>query len=253
MNNSNRNPLQIFVPYVNEKMATDLFEKNSNLSGQSIHLIDNRGRAAGLPTIYNEIIEENLDEDTWLFFVHEDFEVQGKLFSTENLAIEAVYGTFGLKMDGHKPNAFGRHRCSEKNGSKALYVGLPITTPTWVETLDCVTILLHTRLLRDRPGLRFDENLTFDLYAEDLCINAQENFGIPVLVVPLEFQHYSKGFVTERYWRGIKHLGDKYPDVGVPGSCSFIGGKAPELEQHSTYDIPANTKKRRNREIGVAR
>ncbi|WP_120633348.1 hypothetical protein [Ruegeria sp. EL01] len=253
MNNSNKDPLQIFVPYVNEKMATDFFQKNSNLSGQSIHLIDNRERAAGLPQIYNEIIEKRLEEDAWLFFVHEDFEVQGELFSTENLAKEAVYGTFGVKMDGHEPNAFGQHRCSEKNGLKVLSVGLPVTALTWVETLDCVAVLLHTQLLRDRPGLRFDENLTFDLYAEDLCINAQENFGIPVLVVPLEFQHYSKGFVTDRYWRGIKYLGDKYPDVGVPGSCSFIGGKATELEKHFVYDIPANTKKRRDREVKTAR
>lgn len=253
MSNSSNDPLKIFVPYVNEKMAIDLFQKNPNVSEQCIELIDNRERAAGLPVIYNEIITEHLSEDIWLFFVHEDFEVQGDLFETENLAKEAVYGTFGVRMDGHQPNGIGQHRCSEKNGSKALNVGLPITAPTWVETLDCLAILLHTSLLRDRPGLRFDENLTFDLYAEDLCINAQENFGIPVLVLPLDFQHYSKGFVTERYWQGIEHLSKKYPEVGVPGSCSFIGGRAHELERHFTYDIPANTKKRRDRRARDAR
>ena len=248
MSDSNNDPLKIFVPYVNEKMAIDLFRKNPKVSGQNVTLIDNRDRAAGLPVIYNEIIAEHLNQDLWLFFVHEDFEVQGDLFSTETLAKEAVYGTVGVKMDGHLPIGFGQHKCSEKDGSDILSVGLSISAPTWVETLDCLAILLHTRLLRDRPGLRFDEKLTFDLYAEDLCINAQENYGIPVMVLPLEFQHYSKGFVTERYWRGRDHLGEKYPDVGVPGSCSFIGGRAPELEQYFTYDIPANTKENRDRQ-----
>ncbi|WP_282152197.1 hypothetical protein [Ruegeria atlantica] len=246
MNTRVKDPLRIFVPFVSETMATDLFTRNPNLSGQDIHLIDNRDRSAGLPELYNEIIEKHLDEDAWLFFVHEDFEVQGELLDTESLAKEAVYGTFGIRMSGHLPNAYGQHKCSDRDGTSVQQVGLPITAPTWVETLDCVAILLHTRLLRERSGLRFDQTLTFDLYAEDLCINAQENFGIPVLVVPLEFQHYSKGYVTERYWRGIRHLGEKYPNVAMPGSCSFIGGKAADLEANFTYDIPANTKKRRD-------
>ncbi|WP_170426100.1 hypothetical protein [Ruegeria arenilitoris] len=250
---SNGDPLKIFVPFVNEKMATSFFSKNRFLSEKEVHLIDNRSRSAGLPELYNEIVKKYLNEDVWLFFVHEDFEVQGRFFDTEHLAPEAIYGTFGVRMEGHAPIAFGLHKCSEKDGSSVLEVGLPVTSPVWVETLDCVALLLHTRLLRERPGLRFDENLTFDLYAEDICINAQENFGIPVMVLPVEFQHYSKGFVSERYWRGIKHLSEKYPDVGVPGSCSFIGGKAPELEAHFTYDIPANRKKRREKEARKAR
>ncbi|CUH42685.1 hypothetical protein [Ruegeria atlantica] len=244
---SNGDPLKIFVPFVNEKMTTELFSENKFLLNMDIHLFDNRVRSAGLPKLYNEIIENHLNEDAWLFFVHEDFEIQGEFFDTENLAHEAVYGTFGVRLDGHAPVAFGQHKCSEKDGSSVLQVGVPVTSPTWVETLDCVAILIHTRLLRDRPRLRFDEVLTFDLYAEDFCINAQENFGVPVMVLPVEFQHYSKGYVTERYWRGIKHLGEKYPNVGVPGSCSFIGGKSQELETHYTYDIPANRQKRRDR------
>ncbi|MEP4802920.1 MAG: hypothetical protein ABJZ69_00830 [Hyphomicrobiales bacterium] len=250
---ANKDSLKIFVPFVNEQMATKCFSENQFLAEREVYLIDNRDRSAGLPTLYNEIVEENLSEDLWLFFVHEDFQVQGELFDTEDLAVDAVYGVFGLRMDGHNPVGFGRHKCSEKDGSSVLHVGLPITSPTCAQTLDCVAVLVHTRLFRERPGLRFDEALTFDLYAEDLCINAHENHGVPILVLPLEFQHYSKGFVTERYWRGIEHLGQKYPDVGVAGSCSFIGGKAHELEAHFTYDIPANRKKRRRREARKAR
>ncbi len=233
--------VRVFVPYVNEKMARAFFDGNPNLRGMDVELIDNRARSAGLPCLYNEIIERHLDEDAWLFFVHEDFEVQGAFIDTTRLATDAIYGTCGVRLkDRAVPIAFGRHKCSNKDGSDVVEVGLVIETPTWVETLDCQSILLHTSLLRDRPRLRFDETLTFDLYAEDLCILAQESFGIAVLVVPMQFQHYSKGKVSHRYWKGLRHLAAKYPTVGVPGPCSFIGGNVAALEAGFTYDIPAN-------------
>jgi hypothetical protein len=233
-------PLSIFVPYINREMAEKLFTTNPNLLGFDIHLIDNRERAAGLSQIYNEIIARNIDEDRWLFFAHEDFEIQGAFIDTSQLATNGVYGTFGVRLVGNAPAPYGCHICSNKDGSKRTAVGIKISQPTWVETLDCQSVLLHTRMLRANPFLRFDETLTFDLYAEELCLNAQENHGIPVLVVPMEFQHYSHGRVTERYWRGIQHLAAKYPDTAYPASCSFVGGHAAELEKHFIYDNRAN-------------
>lgn len=233
-------PLSIFVPYVNREMAERFFSANPNLSGVDIHLIDNRERAAGLPQIYNEIIARHIDEDRWLFFAHEDFEVQGTFIDTSNLRINGVYGTFGVRLERQEPAPYGHHICSNKDGSRQIDVGMKISRLTWVETLDCQSILLHTRMLRANPFLRFDEALTFDLYAEELCMNAQENHGIPVLVVPLAFQHYSRGRVTERYWRGTRHLAAKYPDIGYAASCSFVGGRAADLEKYFIYDIPAN-------------
>jgi hypothetical protein len=242
----NMSKVRIFVPYVNEKMARRFFEGNPNLKGIDVELIDNRVRGAGLPCLYNEIIERYLDEDVWLFFVHEDFEVQGRFFDTTLLPAQAIYGTFGVRLkDGFMPVAYGQHRCSNKDGSDVIKVGLVIDAPTWVETLDCQSVLVHTSMLRDRPRLRFDESLTFDLYAEDFCIRAQETFGLPALVVPLQFQHYSKGKVSERYWKGLRYLAAKYPAVGVPGACSFIGGNVAALESRFTYDIPANPARER--------
>lgn len=235
-----KNSISIYVPYINPKMAKRFFSENSSLADFDIHLIDNRERQAGLPQIYNEIIAKHIDEDRWLFFVHEDFKIQGPFIDTSTLSFSGVYGTFGIRLKGHAPNPYGHHYCSDKDGSRRVAVGLNITRPTWVETLDCQSVLIHTRMLRANPFLRFDEYLTFDLYVEDLCLNAQENHGIPVFVVPMAFQHYSHGRVTERYWRGIQHLAQKYPETAYPAACSFVGGRAAELEKHFVYDIPAN-------------
>ncbi|MCK0196066.1 hypothetical protein MWN34_03980 [Ancylobacter sp. 6x-1] len=232
--------LRVFVPFVNEEMATRFFTRNERWHGYQVELIDNRVRKAGLSTLYNEIIRRHLDEDAWLFFVHEDFEVQGPVFKTAGLRREAIYGTFGVKMQGHLPIGHGEHCCSRKDGTGGIQVGLPISAPVWVDTLDCQSILLHTSVLRNHPGLRFDEELTFDLYAEALSMSAQESCGLPVFVLPLAFQHYSHGKVTERYWRGLRHLARRFPDMALPGACSFLGGRAAELEAHFTYDIIAN-------------
>lgn len=221
-------------------MVDRFFRKNLHLKGTEVALIDNRERNAGLPLLYNEAIQEHLYKDMWLFFVHEDFELRGPFYNLDNLAPNAVYGTFGIRMEGHYPVGIGKHTCSRKDGSKPIEVGEFIEQPTRVETIDCQSILLHTTLLRKLKKLRFDEELSFDLYCEEFCLNAQENFGIPVLIIPLAFQHYSYGKVTERYHRGLEHLARQYPSTAMPGSCSFLGGRASDLAAHFTYDIEAN-------------
>ena len=233
-------PLKVFVPFVNEEMVRRFFINNPFVDRVDVRLIDNRSRNAGLPVIYNEIINEFLNEDVWLFFVHEDFEVKGSLFSTRDLPIRAVYGSFGVRLEQGIPIGIGTHTCSSKDGSNPIVVGRAVEQRAWVDTLDCQSVLLNTALLREFTKLRFDEELSFDLYAEDLCINAQTNFGVPSMVLPFDFQHYSPGRVTDRYWRGIRHLSFKYPDVGVAGPCSFIGGNIAELEARFVYDIAAN-------------
>lgn len=232
--------IRIFVPFINEAMVERFFRKNPYLDGVDVSLIDNRGVNSGISEIYNSVIASSLDQDLWLLFVHEDFEIRGPLFDLTDLPRNAVYGTFGVRMSGHSPIGVGRHTCSRKDGSEAVKLGAKIETPTWVDTLDCMAIMLHTSMLRKHPGLRFDQNLSFDLYCEEFCLNAQENFGIPVMVLPLAFQHYSHGKITERYFRGLEHLARRYPDSAMPGSCSFVGGQAERLAANFTYLIKAN-------------
>jgi hypothetical protein len=216
------------------------FSLNEILGGCEVLGIDNRQQNRGLPVIYNEVIERYLDRNCWLFFLHEDLLVKSSLGLINRLDKGYVYGTFGVNLSGNVPVAYGRHTCSDKDGGNAVIAGMAVDSPTPVQTLDCQTLLVHTSLLAKHPELRFDENLSFDLYAEDFCINARERYGIEARVFPLEFQHYSHGNITQRYHDGLQYLSTKYPRVAAPGSCSFIGGRAAELEKHFTYHIRAD-------------
>ncbi|MDU4249505.1 hypothetical protein [Pseudomonas sp.] len=234
-----RNDIKIVSVFINEVMFRNFFDTNTCLLGYDLHGVDNRTTKLGLPSIYNSYIEKFLEQDVWLFFVHEDFEIKESLDIIFELDHKVIYGTFGVRMDSPPPIGFGSHTCSNKDGSNAVKVGVPLSMPELVQSLDCQSILLHTSLLREFPELRFDENLTFDLYAEDLCLRGGCELGIPIKVFPLIFQHYSHGKITERYHKGLAYLGNKYPNHAIPGSCSFVGGRSKELSKVFTYDIEA--------------
>lgn len=233
-------PLRIVSVYINESMFTSFFTHNTALLHYDIIGLDNRELNQGLPTLYNEIIEKYLDEDCWLFFVHEDFEIKGSLEGIFALDPMAIYGTFGVRMQKNAPVGIGQHVCSNKDGSNATTAGIKVEHLEAVQSLDCQSILLHTSLLRKYPSLRFDEPLRFDLYAEDLCLYAGCQLELPIYVFPLDFQHYSHGRITERYYKGLDYLKAKYPNDVIPGSCSFVGGRSEEMEKIFQYDITAN-------------
>lgn len=229
--------LKIITVVINTEMYEKFFLKNLVVNGCDLVSIDNRQLNRGLPVIYNELIARYLDQNCWLLFVHEDFEIKDGLSVIDNLDQGYVYGTFGLNLENNSPIAYGHHVCSNKDGSRAVEVGHVVSEPVTVQTLDCQSILVHTNLLQANPKLRFDEYLTFDLYAEDFCINAKYNLNINSKVFPLKFQHYSHGNLTDRYRSGLGYLAQKYPDVAVAGSCSFIGGRSADLEKYFVYGV----------------
>ena len=229
--------IKIITVVIDPGMYGRFFLANPVVNGSDLVSIDNRELNRGLPTIYNELVARYLDANCWLLFVHEDYEIKGGLSTIDSLDPNFVYGTFGLNFENNAPVPYGRHICSNKDGTRAVEVGHAISDPVAVQTLDCQSILVHTTLLRDNPQLRFDEHLTFDLYAEDFCINAKYRLGITSKVFPLTFQHYSHGKITDRYHAGIRYLAQKYPDVAVAGSCSFIGGQSATLEKYFVYGV----------------
>ena len=235
-----RSGLVIASVYIHPDMYARFFTQNPVVQPYRLVGIDNRDANLGLPVRYNQLINEHLDQNCWLFLVHEDFEIKGGLEGIADLDPNSVYGTFGVTLVNGAPVPFGRHTCSDKDGSHAVEVGSVLDRPESVQTIDCQSVLVHTSLLARHPTLRFDENLTFDLYAEDFSILARERLGLDVRVVPMQFQHYSHGNITDRYLAGLRYLAEKYPKTAVAGSCSFIGGRAHELEHHFTYAIRAN-------------
>jgi len=227
--------LKLVTVFINPEMYFRFFTSNKFVNNNSLIAIDNRQLNRGLPVIYNEVIENLVNENCWIFFVHEDFEIKCGLGVIDTLDQNFVYGTFGINIENFFPVGYGKHVCSNKDGSNAVEVGMTVSNAVKVQTLDCQSVLVHTSLLSKNPHLRFDEKLTFDLYAEDFCINSRELHKIEVKVFPLSFQHYSHGNLTERYYSGLKYLAKKYPTVGVAGSCSFIGGNTSDLEKGFKY------------------
>jgi hypothetical protein len=235
-------PVIVVSVYINRFMYRNYFENNSSLLQSNLDCVDNRILNRGLPAIYNEKINKYLKDDVWIYFVHEDFEIKDPLDeAVEDLNPNSIYGTFGVKLVGDFPVAYGKHLCSNKDGSNCVEAGLNIDFPEKVDAIDCQSILIHTSLLRRHNNLRFDEKLTFDLYAEDLCLNSKFELDIGIFVFPLKFQHYSHGKISKRYMDGLDYLAGKYPNFAIPGTCSFIGGGAKKLEEKFKYNIEASS------------
>ena len=82
----------------------------------------------------------------------------------------------------------------------------------FADTVDCQCLIVHSSLIQ-RHKLRFDENLTFDFYVEEFCINASERYDVKLKVIPLKCVHYSGGNITERFYNSVKYVQEKYKTI----------------------------------------
>ena len=197
--------------------------------------LDNRKTNETVPKRYNAFIEGcDLTRDVWIMFCHEDFQLSEDLSRALGMADRGViYGPIGAVL-------VRRHRCflgglkrgnvvgliseSDKSGVGCREVGRLVPMGTRVDTVDCQCLLVHTSLLR-RTGLRFDENLSFDLYAEDFCIQALKTHGVLTCILPLKCSHFSHGTLSDRFYRQKDYLCAKHPDVEAMSCVGYmIGG-----------------------------
>lgn len=99
--------LKIITVVIDPAMYERFFSLNPVLKGCDLVSIDNRQFNRGLPIIYNELIARYLDEDCWLLFVHEDYEIKAGLSVVDTLDKTHVYGTFGLNFENNSPAPMG--------------------------------------------------------------------------------------------------------------------------------------------------
>ena len=113
---------------------------------------------------------------------------------------------------------------SNKDGSSAEFVGTDNCNLKQADTFDCQCLIVHSSLVK-KYGLRFDENLTFDLYVEEFCINAYEKYKITSRILQIKCQHWSKGNIGERWYRQFEYLQNKYKNSRklYNGTC-FLSG-----------------------------
>ena len=85
-----------------------------------------------------------------------------------------------------------------------------------VITLDCCCIIIHSSLLKNK--LRFDENLDFHMYAEDLCHSAKK-LGIPSKVIQFECRHLSGGNRNEALTASAEYVKKKHKLWRISSTC----------------------------------
>lgn len=224
----------VFITVVRDFDFYDrFFINNGNVNVHTLVPIDNRADNLYITTQYNRFLETyDYDNDAWFVFCHEDFELKEDIAPIlSSLDKEAIYGPVGCRLYVSKKTLFGERvkslylgqiECSAKDGSGVFSEGQKISNPERVDTVDCACLIVHSSLVHEE-GLRFDESLSFDLYAEDFCIRALREYNIFTYAVQLACRHWSKGVFSERFYKQLIRLNKKYKDASYAGTCAVIG------------------------------
>lgn len=187
------------ITVVRDKDFYDNFvKKNLFNNGAEFIVCDNTKKNIGIPKHYNKFLDEyDYTDEDWLVFCHEDWEAKecwlGKL---EDLDKNSIYGTLGTKLYKIKNQLekryIGKIEVSNKDGSGLGKIGYDVKTNEIVETFDCMVIIIHSSLIK-KYNIRFDENLDFHHYSEELCIRLNEEFGIKSRILKMKCRHWSYG------------------------------------------------------------
>ena len=213
----------------NSCMFNMCIRDNPYLSGLFTTAINNLPQNKGIPTRYNEFLNTyDFARPSWIVFCHEDFEIQEPINPIlENLSPDALYGPIGCSRKGLFPF---RHQCflgqikeQKRDGTgNPWIVGHKEKPLTLVETFDCCCLIAHSSLIQ-KHNLRFDEELAFDLYVEDFCAMAKTKYGIDSRLLPFKATHHSGSNPTERLYRHLPYLKQKYPNNYFCASCTYFG------------------------------
>ena len=116
---------------------------------------------------------------------------------------EVMQGAGGAGGKGGKGGK-GEHKIGNKTA------GEPV-----VKTLDCCCCIVHSSLLK---VLRFDENLDFHMYVEDLCHSAKK-LGILSRVVQFDCRHLSGGNHNEALEKAAQYVMKKHNIKKTDSPC----------------------------------
>lgn len=234
----------IFISVVRDfLMYKRLVKENKNNGGAYFVMYDNNIENKSVTVRYNEFLNSyDFTNEAWFVFCHEDFQFLEPL--SEKLTVmdkDSIYGVFGALP---RVPGVGLQIDSNKDGSGASFRGSTIKKATLVDTVDCACLIVHSSLVLQHR-LRFDENLTYDLYTEDFGIAAYERFGVKTFVLPIKSHHYSYGNIMPRFYEQLDYLNKKYSDasrVYVTTTAYAIGRKDGLKDMnsllHSRHRIP---------------
>ena len=222
----------VIVSVVNDFQIYDRFFRTSpNVVGCELFPFDNRTRNETIPVLYNRFIDVfDYTNPGWIVFAHQDFEFLESLREwAARLDPNIIYGPHGARTQRRFFGLYYQWRLSgliimaNRDGSNQFAMGHPTPLGELTETFDCCCLFVHSDWLQ-RTGYRFDENLSFDLYGEDLSIAAREYHQTPSCIVPIPARHYAFHPVPPRYKEQWRYLCQKYKHCCYTSTCShYIG------------------------------
>lgn len=227
----------------------EIFDKvvknNENLKGTELFFYDNTSENISITKRYNQFIEENIgrgdsvaapEQDFWCAFIHQDFGIQENINPLlEKLNKDCIYGAVGIKIFrglfygkkggvnvkyGFKTQlklTLGRILQGNNDFNFKKHGRIALFQPT-VDVIDCCCIMIHSSLIK-KYNLRFDENLDFHMYAEELCYRAKQDYKIKTKVVQLKCFHMNKGSLNEEFKKSAQYLKGKFKIKYIPSTC----------------------------------
>lgn len=221
--------MQVISVVRNFDMYNRLIQSNKHY-GNNVEFVafDNNKENKNISIWYNHFLKNyDYSKDDWFIFCHEDWELKDDLSSKLlNLDKNCLYGPIGMTLGKCYKRSImsGCIIQSDKEGNSSFILGKRSNFEENVGTFDCQCLIVHSSLIK-KYNLKFDENLSFDLYVEDFCINSQEKYNICSKILPFECQHYSHGKITNRFFENLKYLRKKYKNTNKI-YCSTVKGYA---------------------------
>lgn len=197
----------------NRLVASNVFFRNAQFV-----TFDNRKDNKFISVRYNQFLDNyDYSQAAWFVFCHEDWELLEDLSARLEVADKGcLYGVIGTvfvpKKNKYLLRSLGYVKNSDKKGENVRFYGRSCPVFTQVDTFDCQCLVVHSSLIAAHT-LRFDENLHFDLYVEDFCINAREKYGILSKILNIKCQHYSFGSIEQRFYDNFAYLQEKYKNA----------------------------------------
>ena len=189
---------------------------------------DNTSENLGIPKLYNSFIDQIKEgDDFWIAFIHQDFVFnENPLEKLKNKEKDSLYGVIGINRDlfylQFKPNFIFKiyRRCMLGQiiqGEGNELVGNKVSGTPEVKTFDCCCCMIHSSLIFKKK-LRFDEELNFHMYVEDLCHSAKKK-KVPSKVIQMDCRHLSGGCLNEELQKSAEYVKQKHKLWRISSTC----------------------------------
>lgn len=230
--------IQIVTVVNKYNLYNEVIRENPFMNPHSLHVYDNTKTNIGIARRYNDFIKNQMTEDSWIIFCHQDFGFKEAVTDKiEALDKNYIYGPIGVGaikqfvfivsisrygVERFRIGFYDRTKqfgcILQKTHDKTAMKGKHIRKPVVVETVDSCCVIVHSSLIK-KHNLSFDEHLEWHLYAEDFSLNAKRNCRVLTKAAQFDCTHYSAGNVDHVFYDHLNYLRKKYQTDRFATTC----------------------------------